>query len=273
MGLKKLWGQTPTGPTGQEATVTSLAVNLTVAPEAPLLANPADTDDEKACQDAFQLIMQDFHTTTHTFSDEYQEACKEVQTIVRKSLRKSTTIGRTFVWGALAAIRRWVKAVHLAMDCMGESIEEQTRLLQEARQARKEATEDILALLPAEESPYLTPVVPREDILTPALTATRKHTEKAIEAVNVQLPALVHRHIPPQQAGVFLASLLQVMCSYQQEMDGMATGQVVLLSQIVPNLWGGQLEHDGGSHPAGSPRLPCKLASFFGRAGVCRSHQ
>ena len=54
----------------------------------------------------------------------------------------------------------------------------------------------------------------------------------------VQLSALVHRHVPPQQARVFLASLLQVMCSYWQEMDGMATSQVILPGQIVPNLWG-----------------------------------
>ena len=112
------------------------------------------------------------------------------------------------------------------------------RLLQMAQQTGKEATEDILALLPVEESPYLTPVVPKEDILTPALLATRTHTEKAIEAVNVQLSALVHWHVPPQQAGVFLASLLQVMCSYRQEMDGMATSQVILPGQIVANLWG-----------------------------------
>ena len=92
-----------------------------------------------------------------------------------------------------------------------ESLEEQSCLLQVARQARKEATEDILALLPLEESPYLTPVMPKEDILTPALQATQNHMEKAIEAVNVQLLALVHCHILPQQAGIFLASLLQVM--------------------------------------------------------------
>ena len=98
--------------------------------------------------------------------------------------------------------------------------------------------EDILALLPVEESPYLTPVVPKEDILTPALQATRTHTEKAIEAINIQLSALVHRHVPPQQARVFLASVLQVMCSYRQEMDSMATSQVILPGQIVPNLWG-----------------------------------
>ena len=121
---------------------------------------------------------------------------------------------------------------------MEESLEEQACLLQAAQQAGKEATEDILALLPAEESPYLTPVMPKEDILTLALQVTRTHMEKAIEAVNIQLSALVHWHIPPQQAGVFLASLLQVMCSYQQEMDGMATSQVILPGQIVPNLWG-----------------------------------
>ena len=80
--------------------------------------------------------------------------------------------------------------------------------------------------------------MPKEDILTPALQVTRTHTEKAIEAINVQLSALVHHHVLPQQARVFLASLLQVMCSYQQEMDGMATSQVILPGQIVPNLWG-----------------------------------
>ena len=89
------------------AAVTGPATNLAVAPEAPeglgipLLGDPADTDDEKAHQDTFQLIMQGFHATTHTLSDEYQEACKEVQTIIRRSLRKSTAIDRTFVWGAL----------------------------------------------------------------------------------------------------------------------------------------------------------------------------
>ena len=80
--------------------------------------------------------------------------------------------------------------------------------------------------------------MPKEDILTLALQVTRTHTEKGIEAVNVQLSALVHWHVLPQQAGVFLASLLQVMCSYWQEMDGMATSQVILPGQIVPNLWG-----------------------------------
>ena len=191
-GAIETMGANPTGPTRQEATITSPDVNLAVAPEAPLLADPADTDDEKAHRDAFQLIMQGFHTATRSFSDEYQEACKEVQTIIQKSLRKSTTVIHTFVWGASATVHRWVKAVHPAMDCMGESLEEQSCLLQEAQQAGKEATEDILALLPAKESPYLTPVVTREDILTLALTATRKHTEKAIEAVNVQLSTLVH---------------------------------------------------------------------------------
>ena len=250
-GAEEVMGTNPVWPTGPVATV--------MAPEgseAPLLVDPADTDDEKACWDAFQLIMQGFHAATHTLSDKYQQACKEVQNIVRRSMKKSTAIDCTFVWGASATIRRLVRAIQPAMDCMEESLEEQVCLLQTAWQAGKEATEDILALLPAEESPYLTPVMPKEDILTPALQATRTHTEKAIEAVNVQLSALVHWHVPPQQAGVFLASLLQVMCSYRQEMDGMATSQVILPSQIVPNLWGVNRAMMEGLTLLGPPNCP-----------------
>ena len=44
--------------------------------------------------------------------------------------------------------------------------------------------------------------------------------------------------MPPKQAGVFLATILQVTCSFRQEMDNMATSQVFLLSQIIPTLWG-----------------------------------
>ena len=155
-----------------------------------------------------------------------------------------------------------MKAVHPAMDCMWESLKEQSRLLQIAWQAGKEATEDILALLPPEESPYLTPVMPKEDILTPALQATRTHMEKAIEAINVQLLALVHRH-------VFLASLLQVMCSYQQEMDGMATSQVIVPGQIVPNLWGVSRTMMEGLTLLGPPNCPASwLASLVERVSA-----
>ena len=118
-------GTNPIWPTGPVAAVTGPAVNLTVAlealegPETPLLADPADTDDEKACQDPFQLIMQGFHAATHTLSDGYQQACKEVQNIVWRSMKKSTAMDCTFVWGALAAIHRWVQVVQPAMDCMG----------------------------------------------------------------------------------------------------------------------------------------------------------
>ena len=104
-------GTNPVWPTGPIATVTGPAVNLAVAPEAPeglealLLVDPADTDNEKACRDAFQLIMQGFHAATRTLSDGYQQACKEVQNIVQRSMKKSTAMDCTFVWGASAAVR------------------------------------------------------------------------------------------------------------------------------------------------------------------------
>ena len=109
-GAEEVTGTNPVWPTGPAATVTGPAVNLVVAPEASegsealLLVDPADTDDEKARQDTFQLIMQGFHATTRTLSDRYQLACKEVQSIVQKSMKKSTAMDRMFVWGASAAI-------------------------------------------------------------------------------------------------------------------------------------------------------------------------
>ena len=114
-------------------------------------------------------------------------------------------------------------------------------MLQEAQRARKEVTEDVLALLPAEDEPVLPLVIPHCDLLTPALTATQAHMDTAIDTVSEQLSDLVHNHIPLGQTGVFLASLLQMMCSYHsyhQEMDSMATNKVILPGQIVPNLWG-----------------------------------
>ena len=74
-GAKEAMETNPVWPTGPVATVMGLAVNLTVAPEAPLLVDPADTDDEKAHRDAFQLIIQGFHAATCTLSDGYQQAC------------------------------------------------------------------------------------------------------------------------------------------------------------------------------------------------------
>ena len=158
-GAREVTGTNYIWPSRQGSVITSPVVNLAVASEAPLLADSVDTNDEKACKEAFQLIMQGFHKATRTLSDEYQEGCMEVQGIVRKSLRKST-----FVWGALATICRWVKAVCPAMDHMGESMQEQSHPLQQAQKAEKEATEHILVLLPVEDNPYLPPVIPQNDI-------------------------------------------------------------------------------------------------------------
>ena len=87
-------------------TATGLDAALKVASEVmdpteiPLLGDPADTDDEKARRDAFQLLMQDFYSATRTLSNSYQDACREVQTIVRRALQRATAVDRTFVWGA-----------------------------------------------------------------------------------------------------------------------------------------------------------------------------
>ena len=71
--------------TGPDAAL-KVASEATDPTETPLLGDPADTNDEKAHWDAFQLLMQGFYSATHTLSNSYQDACREVQTIVRRAL-------------------------------------------------------------------------------------------------------------------------------------------------------------------------------------------
>ena len=60
----------------ETSSATDPDINLVVVPAVPLMGDPtADTDDEKACWDAYQLILQGFHTVTQTLSDSYQQVC------------------------------------------------------------------------------------------------------------------------------------------------------------------------------------------------------
>ena len=68
--------------------------------------------------------------------------------------------------------------------------------------------------------------------------------------------------MPEEQTGAFFNTILQVTCSFQQEMDNMATNQVFLPGQIVPNLWGshrGLLEGLSFLGPSCSASWPASL--------------
>ena len=63
---------------GQNFTTTCIedpGAKLEVMLAAPPGTNPPDTNDQKAQRDAFQLILQGFHTATQTLSENYQQAC------------------------------------------------------------------------------------------------------------------------------------------------------------------------------------------------------
>ena len=44
--------------------------------------------------------------------------------------------------------------------------------------------------------------------------------------------------MPQEQVGALFNTILQLTCSFWQEMNNMATNQVFIPTQIVPNLWG-----------------------------------
>ena len=129
----------------------------------------------------------------------------------------------------------------LAMAATEKSTKDQAQLLTEARQAGKDAFDSILEFIPEEEEqePHLTPVFPRATpLLTAAFVVARRHTNEALQNIHTQLVNLAKEHIPSEQAGAIFNTILQVTCSFRQEMDNMAMNQVFISNQIVPNLWG-----------------------------------
>ena len=187
----------------------------------------------------YQIVLQGFWTISQTLSAAYGAASAEIQIIVWKSLAKTIAEDWTFIWGASGAIRQWVDSIRPAMAGSEESTKDQAQLLAEARQARKDVLETVLSLIPEEENPKVTSVFPWAiHLLAPALAVAWQYTDDALRNIHTQLSDLVKEHVPKEQAGAFFNTILQVTCSFRQEMDNMATNQVFLLSQIVPNLWG-----------------------------------
>ena len=127
------------------------------------------------------------------------------------------------------------------MAAMEESTKDQVQLLAEARQAGKDALDSILEYIPEEpeQEAHLTSVFPQATpLLTAALAVAWHHTDEALRNIHAQLVTLAKEHLPPEQVGALFNTILQVTCSFRQEMDNMATNQVLLPNQIVPNLWG-----------------------------------
>ena len=200
---------------------------------------PEEPREPEEPLEPYEVILQGFRTITQTLSAAYGAASDEIQILVQKSLAKTTAEDQTFVWGASRAICQWLDSIRLAMDCTEKSTKDQAQLLADARKAGKDALDSILELIPEEQEPHLTPVFPKAThLLAPVLAVARRHTDEALRNIHTQLVDLGKEHIPQEQAGAFFNTILQVTCSFRQEMDNMATNQVLLPSQIVPNLWG-----------------------------------
>ena len=172
----------------------------------------------------YQIVLQGFRTVSQTLSAAYGATSAEIQIIVRKSLVKTTAEDWTFVWGASGAICQWIDSIRLAMATSEKSTKDQAQLLAEARQDGKDDLETILDFIPEEQEPKLTSVFPQTThLLAPALAVARRYTNDALQNIHTQRLDLVKEHVPEEQAGAFLNTILQVTCSFRQEIDNMAT--------------------------------------------------
>ena len=219
--------------------LTSPALAITMAQIQEATANDGDngdTDKEKAWLDTYKGVMWSLHKASHTLSERYQQACLEVQGLVNQSLSLSTEKDRRFIAEASTALRQWVKAVQPAIDCLRKSIAKQSHLLEDTRKAGMEITKEILAFYSLEGKKD--PIDPLHNLTIRAFNTAWKHIEEAFLCLHHKLPVLVHQHVPPAQAGVLLAAIFQIMCTYWQEIDNMVLSQTIMLAQVIPNMWG-----------------------------------
>ena len=84
-----------------------------------------EPEEPKEPLEPYQIVLQGFRTVSQTLSAAYRDASAEIQIIIRKSLVKTTTEDRTFVWGASRAICQWIDSVRPAMASSEESTKDQ----------------------------------------------------------------------------------------------------------------------------------------------------
>ena len=182
---------------------------------------PQEPEEPQEPLEPYQIMLQGFWTVSQTLSAAYGAASAEIQIIVRKSLAKTTAEDRTFVWGASGAIHQWVDSVRPDMASSEESTKDQAQLLAEARQAGKDVLDSILKLIPEEEEPKLTSVFSSGN--PPSGSGFSSGPDgtpmKPCGNIHTQLADLAKEHVPEEQAGALFNTILQVTCSFQQEMD------------------------------------------------------
>ena len=138
-------------------------------------------EPEEPPLEPYEIILQGFRTISQTLSVAYGATSSEIQTIIRKSLAKTTAEDQTFVWEASRAICHWLDSVRPAMASTEESTKDQAQQLAEAQQAGKDALDSILEFIPEEQEPQLTPVFPwATHLLAPALAVARRYTDEAL---------------------------------------------------------------------------------------------
>ena len=125
--------------------------------------------------------------------------------------------------------------------------------------------------IPKDENPAtVTSIYPRTTTaLAPALVIARKYTDNALRNIHTQLSGLIRDHIPPEQTGSFLSTVLELTCSFRQDMDSLATNQVLLPSKLIPSIWGGHKELLEGLSLMGPPSCSASwLASLVERVAA-----
>ena len=196
-------------------------------------------EEDKVHEAEYAGVMQGLHAVARIMSTGFEKACEAVLDVVNDSLERVIQRDRHFIEGASSTLMKWIRAIQPTIDGLGCPSMAQICLRSDAHRDWMKIAHEILDPYSRGDANALQ-TDPLQDIIIQAFAAAREPTELAVITVHEQLAPLVDEYVHPGQERVFLSGAFNVICTYVQEIHSMVLGQAVVLTQVVPGIWGAQ---------------------------------
>ena len=236
-----------------------------------------DTSDEgRATSDAaahleevYGQIPKALHKTTKIMCTGYERATGDVQGIFRTAVQQAMQPNRTYIWATTGHLSEWGQTLHDMLNCEGTTPEERERASRAARLARLKCVQSLLkqgqALSEAEEQDTDQRL---HNTIQAALKVAYKQANNTFIKINKQIPRIIRRYVPDNQARTFIASVYRSMGDHQLSLHRMVmspgSGALSRRQWDIPHEW----EYVPGVQQCGARPL-CSGHQVPGHQGLC----
>ena len=216
---------------------------------------------------SFASVMDGLKEVCSIMMTRFQHACLDVEAIVHRSLEGATQLNWNLTEAATQDLDTWASALQPVFDSAGVSATNMEARWGHARKTGWEVSNQILSL----PNPVVNQQALGELVKTALLAFANVQCSHSWEEVADRIPDIMTKHVPVNQAQMFLTAVHQLLCTQYQAITTMVatqTGPPVhlgmynwgtqasltqLLAQAIPAL--GSLEHAMPVNPSSGTRL------------------